>query len=58
MPRQIPKAELNAILDAIRAHPGGASLRDIAKTLRPKLPQRTLQYRLKYLVDGFLFTEG
>ena len=39
--------------------PGGASLGDVADVLEPRLPVRTLQYRLKYLVDaGRLLKEG
>lgn len=51
MPRQIPEDELIAILDAVKGHPEGASLSDIAIGMNPKIAPRTLQYRLKYMVD-------
>lgn len=59
MARHIPEAELAAILEAIRDHPDGASLSDIANALKSKLAQRTLQYRLRHLFDeGRLTKEG
>ncbi len=58
MARQIPEAELTAILEAIRDHPDGASLSDIANALKSKLPQRTLQYRLRHLFDEGRITKG
>jgi DNA-binding transcriptional ArsR family regulator len=51
MARPLPEQELQAIEEAVRRHPGGATVRQIADTL-PGLPRRTLQYRLKYLVDA------
>jgi len=41
-----------AILSAVERHPGGASRTDIAEILVPELPPRTLQFRLKHLVDA------
>ena len=59
MPKRIPEADLAAILEIIESQANGASLRDITTALKPQLAPRTLQYRLKYLVDkGRLLTEG
>ena len=59
MANRIPKDALNAIEQAIRAQPEGADLGDIAAALKPAVPKRTLQYRLKHLVDaGRLVKEG
>src|ERR1700683_5410263 len=59
MPKRIPEADLAAILEIVESHANGASLRDITTALKPQLAPRTLQYRLKYLVDkGRLLTEG
>mgnify|MGYP005840377551 CR=1 FL=1 len=59
MARQIPEEDLAAIEDVVRARPDGAAAQEIAGTLAQDLPLRTLQYRLKYLVDaGRLVMEG
>jgi hypothetical protein len=59
MPKRIPEESLVAILRAVEGFPDGASLSDITEALEPKLAPRTLQYRLKYLVDaGRLIREG
>jgi DNA-binding transcriptional ArsR family regulator len=60
MPPRIPEETLAAIERAVAQHPEGASLSDVAEALLPeRLADRTLQYRLKYLVDkGRLITEG
>ena len=59
MPKRIPEADLAAILEIIESQANGASLRDITTALKPQLAPRTLQYRLKYLVDaGRLVKEG
>ncbi len=59
MPRRIPEEELDAIIAAVARRPGGATARDIAETLGDELPFRTLQYRIKSLVDdGRLAREG
>jgi hypothetical protein len=59
MPKRIPEADLAAILEIVESHSNGASLRDITTALKPQLAPRTLQYRLKYLVDkGRLVKEG
>ncbi|MGZ8479610.1 MAG: Fic family protein [Candidatus Binatia bacterium] len=50
MARPVPEQELQAIEDAVRRHPRGVTLQQIADALEAGLPRRTLQYRLKYLV--------
>ena len=52
MAKRIPEQELVAIVDAARSHPGGVTARQIASELKAAVPLRTLQYRLKYLVDA------
>lgn len=51
MARQIPEPELNRIEDAVRGHDEGASFNDIDRAC-PGLPRRTLQARIKKLVDA------
>jgi hypothetical protein len=59
MAQRIPEESLEAIEQAVARHPGGASLSDVAAALPEKLADRTLQYRLKHLVDkGRLVKEG
>jgi hypothetical protein len=59
LPKRIPESALIAIEEAIRARPQGADLPDIAAALESAVPKRTLQYRLKFLVDvGRLVKEG
>ena len=59
MVRRIPQELLEAVVETVRRHPEGATARQIAESLGGKLPRRTLQYRLKTLVDdGRLFMEG
>ena len=59
MAQRIPEDSLAAIEQAVARHPGGASLSDVAAALPEKLADRTLQYRLKHLVDkGRLVKEG
>lgn len=48
----IPDEDLKAIEDVVGHHPDGATARQIAEALRPAIPRRTLQYRLKHLVDA------
>ena len=50
MPKQIPEAELNAVLEVVGQHPAGASIEDVSKVLEIQLPRRTLQRRLALLV--------
>lgn len=59
MARPVPEKELKAIEDIVRRHPGGVSARKIADGLPGDLPLRTLQYRLRRLVEqGRLAKEG
>jgi hypothetical protein len=57
--RRIPEESLKAIEKAVQLQPEGADLGHIAAALNPPVPKRTLQYRLKYLVNsGRLEKEG
>src|SRR5580700_10931798 len=59
MPARIQEESLAAIKQAVAQHPGGASFGDVAAALPERLADRTLQYRLRYLVDkGRLITDG
>ena len=60
MPQRIPEDKLKAIESIVGAHPKGIGISDIARNSQgQETPRRTLQYRLKYLVDqGRLSTEG
>ena len=59
MARRIPEEALTAIEKAVQLRPEGADLPQIAGALNSLVPKRTLQYRLKYLVDvGRLVKEG
>lgn len=59
MPPRIPEESLTAIERAVAKHPEGASFGDVAEALHERLAARTLQYRLKYLVDkGRLLKRG
>jgi hypothetical protein len=59
MPARIPEESLAAIEQAVAKRPEGASFSDIAKALPERQADRTLQYRLKYLVDkGRLSKKG
>jgi len=49
--RRILEEELQAIEQAVRRYLGGATAQQIADSLQEPPPRRTLQYRLKYLVD-------
>lgn len=51
MAKRIPDKELEAIEAVVSRHPDGIGVSDIAHELGDGLPRRTLQYRLKYLVD-------
>lgn len=51
MAKRIPDEELEAIEAVVSRHPDGIAVGDIAHELGTGPPRRTLQYRLKYLVD-------
>jgi len=56
--RRIPEKELAVIVGALQAK-SEAKVQEIAEALENKVPLRTLQYRIKYLVDrGRLVKEG
>jgi hypothetical protein len=58
VPKRPQTENLTSIIEAVRQIPNGARRTDIAKVLGD-VPQRTLQYRLKNLVDsGQLTQEG
>ena len=58
MPKRLREEELASIVDVVRQSPDGARRSDIAKVLK-EVPQRTLQYWLKSLVeDGRLTQQG
>lgn len=59
MPKRIPPEELAAIEAVIATHPEGLSSQAIAEALGDAIPRRTLQYRLKHLIEvGRLVVEG
>ena len=59
MPKRIPESEFEAIEAAVRPHPAGCTARRIALDAGTDLPFRTLQYRLRSLVEaGRLVKEG
>ncbi|UUP16502.1 hypothetical protein NTH_00949 [Nitratireductor thuwali] len=59
MVRRIQGEDLQAIEEAVRDHPEGMTAQQIADSLESPPPRRTLQYRLKSLVDsGRLVMEG
>jgi len=49
--KRISEGELAAIEAVIGSHPEGMGVQEIADRLKAKVPRRTLQYRLKHLVD-------
>ena len=51
MPNQTPSGVLSAIENSVRRHPGDASAQEIMQGLGAEIPLRTLQYRLKSLVE-------
>jgi hypothetical protein len=51
MAKRIPEEELQAIEEAVRRHPEGASLEQIVRILEATMPRRTVQHRLKHLVS-------
>lgn len=59
MAKPRPEQELADIEGVVRAHPGGATVQQIAAALKTAIPLRTLQHRLKSLTDsGRLVREG
>ena len=59
MARHIPEESLRAIEEVVRQRPEGMTSPEIEVALDVPLPRRTLQYRLKTLVDdGRLLREG
>ena len=52
MARRIREADLRAIEETVRSHPDGMTARQIAEALEDAPAHRTLQYRLKYLVES------
>lgn len=59
MPRPKPEEALQAIEEIVRRHPGGVTTQQIASELGQNLPLRTLQYRLRHLLDaGRIAMEG
>src|SRR6266850_403135 len=59
MAKRIPEKELTEIEEIVRRYPDGVTFKEIADELKTEFPRRTLQYRLKYLVDEKrLVTEG
>ena len=59
MARRIREADFEAIEAIVRRHPTGVTAKQVANELVPAPPRRTLQYRLKYLVENErLFMEG
>jgi hypothetical protein len=51
MAKPIVGQDLKAIEEAVGRHPKGASVQQIADAIGPEVPRRTLQYRIKYLVN-------
>jgi hypothetical protein len=49
--RRIQEKVLRAIEEAVRGHPEGVTAQEIKDALEPAPPRRTLQYRLKSLVN-------
>lgn len=59
MPKPVPEKELEAIEQVLSKQPGPVSRAFIAEALGDAVPQRTLQLRLRYLVDqGRVIAEG
>ena len=59
MARHIPEEIIKEIEEVVKQHREGVTSTEIANALHAELPRRTLQYRLKALVDnGRLLREG
>ena len=52
MARRIPEENLLPILEAVRARPEGVTASQISEALESPPPRRTLQYRLRSLVEA------
>jgi hypothetical protein len=52
VPKEIGEQDFGAILEVVKRYPGGASRVDIAKSLLQEVRPRTLQFRLKSLVEA------
>ena len=52
MAKPVPEQDLKVIEGVVRSRPGGVTVGEIAAALEAGLPRRTLQYRLKHLVDA------
>ena len=51
MAKSIPEQKLKNIEAVVSAHPEGIAIQDIQRELDQDIARRTLQYRLKHLVD-------
>src|SRR5688500_18346833 len=51
MAKPKPEQDLKAIEQAVARHPDGATIQQIAEAVGAQVPRRTLQYRLRYLVN-------
>lgn len=59
MANRVPEDALEELIDIVASHPGGIAAPGIAEELTDDVPRRTLQYRLKQLVNnGQLQMEG
>ena len=59
MARRIPEKDLQAIIDVVTDHRDGLSAKQLHEELGGAMALRTLQYRLKHLVEnGRLVREG
>jgi DNA-binding transcriptional ArsR family regulator len=59
VPKVLKEDDLAAIERIVQAHPEGVSVAEIAEALKSSVARRTLQYRLKSLVDaGRIVAEG
>ena len=59
MARRIPEKDIQAIQEVLRKNPQGLSVQQISDGLTKPPPRRTLQYRIKFLVDKkLLLLEG
>ena len=59
MAKSIPEQKLKDIESVVSAHPEGIAIQDIQRELEEDIARRTLQYRLKHLVDeGCLVKAG